>query len=90
MSAGFEKTDWGEAEGVWVSAASASETKERIPPSPPAKIAFIEDYKVAKKILDHLDIYEFDKKRAPPKVAENPVEFDEHIIDDYIDSDHVC
>ena len=53
-------------------------------------IAFIEDYKVVKKILDHLDIYEFDKKRAPPKVAEDPAGFDEYIIDDYIDSDHVC
>jgi hypothetical protein len=53
-------------------------------------IAFIEDYKVVKKILDHLGIYEFDKKRAPPKVAEDPVGFDEYIIDGYIDSDHVC
>ena len=53
-------------------------------------IAFIEDYKVVKKILDHLGIYEFDKKRAPPMVAEDPEEFDEYIIDDYIDSDHVC
>jgi hypothetical protein len=53
-------------------------------------IAFIEDYKIVKKILDYLGIYEFDKKRAPPKVAEDPEEFDEYIIDDYIDSDHVC
>ena len=37
-------------------------------------IAFIEDYKVVKKILDYLGIDEFD----------------EYIIDDYIDSDHVC
>jgi len=53
-------------------------------------IAFIEDYKVVKKILDHLGIYKFGNKRAPPKVAEDPEEFDEYIIDDYIDSDHVC
>ncbi len=53
-------------------------------------IAFIEEYRVVKKILDHLGIYEFDKKRAPPKVAENPEEFDEYIIDDYTDSDNVC
>lgn len=53
-------------------------------------IAFIEDYKVVKKILDHLGIYEFDKKRTPSKVAEDPDEFDEYIIDDFIDSDHVC
>ena len=53
-------------------------------------IAFIEDYKVVKKILDHLSIYEFERKRPPPKVAEDPGEFDEYIIDDYIDCDHVC
>lgn len=52
-------------------------------------IAFIEDYKVAQKILDHLGIYEFERKRPPPKVAEDPQGFDEYIIDDYIDSDHV-
>jgi len=27
-------------------------------------IAFIEDYKIVKKILDYLGIYEFGKKRA--------------------------
>lgn len=53
-------------------------------------IAFIEDYKVVKKILDWLGIYEFERKRPPPKVAEDPDGFDEYIIDDYIDSDHVC
>ena len=53
-------------------------------------IAFIEDYKVVRKILDYLGIYEFGKKRAPPKVAEDPQEFDDYIIDDYVDSDHVC
>jgi hypothetical protein len=53
-------------------------------------IAFIEDYKVVRKILDYLGICEFDKKRAPPKAAEDPAEFDDYIIDDYIDSDHVC
>ena len=45
---------------------------------------------MVKKILDRLGIYEFDRKRAPPKVAEELVDFDEYIIDDYIDSDHVC
>ncbi len=53
-------------------------------------IAFIEDYKVVKKILDHLGIYEFERKRPPPKVAEDPDGFDEYIIDDYIDCDYVC
>jgi len=45
---------------------------------------------VVKKILDHPGIYEFGNKRAPPRVAEDSEEFDEYIIDDYIDSDHVC
>lgn len=53
-------------------------------------IAFIEDYKVVKKILDYLGIYEFGKKRAPPRIDTTPDEFDEYIIDDYIDCDHVC
>lgn len=53
-------------------------------------IAFIEDYKIVKKILDYLGIYEFGKKRAPPIAESSPYEFDEYIIDDYMDCDHVC
>jgi hypothetical protein len=53
-------------------------------------IAFIEDYKVVKKILNWLRIYEFDKKRAPPKIESSPDEFDDSIRDDYIYCDHVC
>ena len=53
-------------------------------------IAFIEDYKVVKKILDYLGIYEFERKRPPPKVGEDSDGFDKYIIDDYIDCDHVC
>jgi len=53
-------------------------------------IAFIEDYKVVKEILDHLGIYEFERKRPPPKVAVDPDGFDKYIIDDYVDCDHVC
>ena len=53
-------------------------------------IAFIEDYKIVKKILDYLGIYEFGKKRAPPKINTYYDDFDEYIIDDYIDCDHVC
>jgi len=30
-------------------------------------IAFIEDYKVIKKILDYLGIYEFRRDKSPPK-----------------------
>jgi hypothetical protein len=53
-------------------------------------IAFIEDYKVVKKILDYLGIYEFERKRPPPSIQDPPDEFDEYIRDDYIDCDHVC
>ncbi len=53
-------------------------------------IAFIEDYKVVKKILDWLKIYEFGKKRSPPRIENSTDEFDEYIRDDYIDCDHVC
>ncbi len=53
-------------------------------------IAFIEDYKIVKKILNHLGIYEFGKKRAPPKINTSPEEFDDYVRDDYIDYDHVC
>jgi len=34
--------------------------------------------------------YKFGFGHAHPKVAEDPDGFDEYIIDDYIDSDHVC
>jgi hypothetical protein len=53
-------------------------------------ITFIEDYKVVKKIFDYLGIYKFERKRPPPKVVEYPEEFDEYIIDDHVDCDHVC
>ena len=43
-------------------------------------IAFIEDYKVVKKILDYVGIYEFSKKRAPPNINTSPDEFDEYIL----------
>jgi len=45
---------------------------------------------VVKKILDYLGIYEFERKRPPPKVAEETHGPREYIIDEYIDSDHVC
>ena len=53
-------------------------------------IAFIEDYKIVKKILDYVGIYEFGKKRSPPKINTCSDEFDDYIRDDYIDCDHVC
>jgi len=39
---------------------------------------------------NYLGLDEFEKKRSPPKTETPPDEFDEYIIDDYIDSDHVC
>ncbi len=42
-------------------------------------IAFIEDYKIVKKILDYLGIYEFERKRPPPKIEARPVEFDDYL-----------
>ncbi len=48
-------------------------------------IAFIQDYKVVKKILDYLGIYEFCKKRSPLKINTYTDEFSDYIQDDYID-----
>ena len=53
-------------------------------------IAFIEDYKIVKKILDYLRIYEFERKRPPPRIKSPHDDFDEYIRDDFIDCDHVC
>ena len=51
-------------------------------------IAFIEDYKVIKKILDYLGIYEFKKDRPPPKRFAVADSFDEYAYGDYIDNDY--
>lgn len=51
---------------------------------------FIEDYKIVKKILDYLGIYEFERKKPPPMIEDATGEFDEYIRDDYIGCDHVC
>ena len=53
-------------------------------------IAFIEDYKIVKKILDWPGIYEFERKRPLPRIEICPDEFDDYARDDYIDCDHVC
>ncbi|MHB1253722.1 MAG: hypothetical protein ACYCZ1_06100 [Candidatus Humimicrobiaceae bacterium] len=53
-------------------------------------IAFIEDYKIVRKILDYLGIDEFERKRPPSKICTFPDEFDDYIQDDYIDCDYVC
>jgi hypothetical protein len=50
-------------------------------------IAFIEDYKVLRKILDYLGIYEFKRDRPPPKKTAVAGLFDDYKCDDYIDCD---
>ena len=52
-------------------------------------IAFIEDYKVVRKILDYLGIDEFKRDRPPPKTLALADCFDDYKCDDYIDSDYV-
>ena len=51
-------------------------------------IAFIEDYKVVRKILDYLGIYEFKRDRPPPKRLSVADSFDEYKCDDYTDCDY--
>ena len=53
-------------------------------------IAFVEDYKIVKKILDYLGIYKFERKRPLPKIDVTPDVFDDYVRDDYIDCDHIC
>ena len=48
-------------------------------------IAFIEDYKIVKKILDYLGIDEFKRDRPPPKRLTVADLFDDYIHDEYID-----
>jgi len=48
-------------------------------------IAFIEDYKVIKKILDWLSIDEFKRDRPPPKRFAVADSFDDYAQNDYID-----
>jgi len=52
-------------------------------------IAFIEDYKVVKKILDWLGIYEFKRDRPPPKTLAVADTFDDYSHNDYIDTDYI-
>ena len=53
-------------------------------------IAFIEDCKVIRKILDWLSMYEFRRDRPPPKTLAAADSFDDYAQSDYIDFDHVC
>ena len=46
-------------------------------------IAFIEDYRVVKKILDYLGIYEFKRDRPPPRASAVADSFDDYACNDY-------
>ena len=52
-------------------------------------IAFIEDYKVIKKILDYLGIDEAKRDRPPPKILQASDSFDDFAQNDYIDSYYI-
>ena len=47
-------------------------------------IAFIEDYKVVKKILDYLGIFEFKRNKPPPRMLSVADTFDDYRCDDEI------
>jgi len=46
------------------------------------------DYKVIKKILDYLGIYEFERDRPSPRVLAVADTFDDWRCDDYINNDY--
>ena len=52
-------------------------------------IAFIDDYKIVRKILDYLGIYEFKRDRPPPKTLAASDSFDDYAHNDYIDTDYI-
>jgi len=52
-------------------------------------IAFIEDYRVIRKILDYLGIFEFIRDGPPPKRFAVADSFDDYAKNDYIDCDYV-
>ena len=51
-------------------------------------IAFIDDYKIVRKILDYLGIYEFKRDRPPPRALAVADSFDDYKCDDYVDCDY--
>ncbi len=54
-------------------------------------IAFIENYKIVKKILDCAGIYKFERKRPPLRIDATTDMFDDNYIrNDHIDCDYVC
>ena len=52
-------------------------------------IAFMEDYKIVRKILDWLGIFEFKRYRPPPKRLAVTDLFDDYAQDDYINCDYL-
>lgn len=52
-------------------------------------IAPVEDYKVVKKILDYLKIYEIKRERPPPGKYDHCDGFDDYGHDDYIDCEYM-
>ncbi|MHB1254539.1 MAG: hypothetical protein ACYCZ1_10310 [Candidatus Humimicrobiaceae bacterium] len=46
-------------------------------------IAFIEDYKIIRKILNYLGIYEFKRDRPPPRASVVADSFDDYACNDY-------
>ena len=49
----------------------------------------IENYKIVRKILDYLGIYEFKRDRPPPGVLAATDSFDDYSNNDYIDTDYI-
>jgi hypothetical protein len=52
-------------------------------------IAFIEDYKVIRKILDYLGKDEFKRGRPPPKRLAVADSFDDYAQNDYAGTDYI-
>jgi len=52
-------------------------------------IAFIEDYRIVRKILDYLGIYEFKRDRPPPKRLAAKDSFDDYAQNDYMDFNYL-
>ena len=51
-------------------------------------IAFMEDYKIVRKILDYLGIYELKRGRPPPKMLAAADSFDDYSHNDYVGFDY--
>jgi len=48
-------------------------------------LPLLKDYKVVRKVLDYLGIYEFKRDRPPPRELAVADSFDDYKCDDYID-----